>query len=131
MATTVATGRIVQIQGVVVDVEFPPGQLPDIYNALIVERPEGGRLVLEVQQHLGNDWVRAVAMSTTDGLKRGMPVIDTGEPIKVPVGPATLGRIFNVVGEPIDEQGPVPEDAPRWPIHRPAALGRSPLTSAS
>jgi len=96
MATQVATGRIVQIQGVVVDVEFPPGQLPDIYNALIVERPEGGRLVLEVQQHLGNDWVRAVAMSTTDGLKRGVPVIDTGEPIKVPVGPATLGRIFNL-----------------------------------
>lgn len=120
MTTKVATGRIVQIQGVVVDVEFPPGQLPDIYNALIVERSDGGRLVLEVQQHLGNDWVRAVAMSTTDGLKRGMPVIDTGEPIEVPVGPATLGRIFNVVGEPIDEQGPVPDDAPRWPIHRPA-----------
>lgn len=120
MATQVATGRIVQIQGVVVDVEFPPGQLPDIYNALVVERPEGGRLVLEVQQHLGNDWVRAVAMSSTDGLKRGMAVYDTGEPIKVPVGPATLGRIFNVVGDPIDEQGPPPEDAPRWPIHRPA-----------
>jgi len=120
MAQTVATGTIVQIQGVVVDVEFPPDQLPEIYNALVVEREGHEPLVLEVQQHLGNDWVRTVAMSTTDGLRRGMPVVDTGEPIKVPVGPPTLGRIFNVVGRPIDEQGPVPDDALRYPIHRPA-----------
>ncbi|MBX6753161.1 MAG: F0F1 ATP synthase subunit beta [Thermorudis peleae] len=120
MTTTVATGRIVQIQGVVVDVEFPPGHLPEIYNALVVEREGQEPLVLEVQQHLGNDWVRAVAMSTTDGLRRGMPVRDTGGPIMVPVGPVTLGRIFNVVGEPIDEQGPIPPDAERYPIHRPA-----------
>ncbi|WP_038039993.1 F0F1 ATP synthase subunit beta [Thermorudis peleae] len=120
MTTAVATGRIVQIQGVVVDVEFPPGHLPEIYNALVVEREGQEPLVLEVQQHLGNDWVRAVAMSTTDGLRRGMPVRDTGGPIMVPVGPVTLGRIFNVVGEPIDEQGPIPPDAERYPIHRPA-----------
>src|SRR5690606_13014351 len=101
MATSVATGKVVQIQGVVVDVEFPPDQLPEIYNALEIEREGDAPLVLEVQQHLGNDWVRAVAMSTTDGLRRGAPVLDTGAPIQVPVGPATLGRIFNVVGEPV------------------------------
>ncbi|ACZ38856.1 F0F1 ATP synthase subunit beta [Sphaerobacter thermophilus] len=119
MATTVATGRIVQITGAVVDVEFPPDQLPDIYNALEVEREGEEPLVLEVQQHLGNDWVRTVAMSSTDGLRRGMPVIDTGGPIKVPVGPATLGRIFNVVGRPVDD-GPPPQADVYYPIHRPA-----------
>jgi F-type H+-transporting ATPase subunit beta len=115
-----AVGKIVQIQGVVVDVEFPAEGLPEIYNALEVhiegsEKP----LICEVQQHLGNDWVRAVAMSTTDGLRRGADAVDTGQPIMVPVGPATLGRIFNVVGEPVDNAGPVDTDI-EYPIHRPA-----------
>src|SRR5512138_2653230 len=109
-----ATGKIVQITGAVIDVEFPPAQLPEIYNALdvdtkgtLAEVASGGRIVLEVQQHLGNDWVRTVAMSATDGLRRGMDVVDTGAPISVPVGDVTLGRLFNVVGRPIDEKGPV------------------------
>jgi F-type H+-transporting ATPase subunit beta len=115
-----AVGKIVQIQGVVVDVEFPSEGLPEIYNALEV-RVEGSDkpLICEVQQHLGNDWVRAVAMSTTDGLRRGADAVDTGGPIMVPVGPATLGRIFNVVGEPVDNAGPVETDI-EYPIHRPA-----------
>ena len=113
-----ATGKVVQVFGAVVDVEFPPEQLPHIYNAL--ETHFGGkRLMLEVQQHLGNNWIRAVAMSSTDGLKRENPVIDTGAPIKVPVGKETLGRIFNVLGEPIDEMGPV-ETEEKYSIHRPA-----------
>ena len=120
-----ATGRIVQIMGPVVDIEFPPDQLPEIYNAVEIPldggdgaSPTGRKLVCEVQQHLGNDWVRTVAMSSTDGLRRGMPAIDTGGPITVPVGEPCLGRIFNVVGEPIDERGPV-EATTRYPIHRP------------
>ena len=119
-----ATGRIVQIMGPVVDIEFPPDQLPEIYNAVEIPldggdgaSPTGRKLVCEVQQHLGNDWVRTVAMSSTDGLRRGMPAIDTGGPITVPVGEPCLGRIFNVVGEPIDERGPV-EATTRYPIHR-------------
>jgi F-type H+-transporting ATPase subunit beta len=104
--------------GPVVDVEFPQGELPDIYYA--VEIPKNGdKLVVEVQQHLGNDWVRCVAMDATDGLRRGMEAIDTGGPITVPVGPTTLGRIFNVLGEPIDNAGPV-EAEQYYPIHRPA-----------
>ena len=109
-------GRIVQVMGPVVDVEFPPDQLPEIYNGLEIPR-DGGKLVVEVQNHLGNDWVRTVAMDSTDGLRRGMEVIDTGVPITMPVGPNTLGRIFNVLGEPIDHLGPV-EAADRRPIHR-------------
>lgn len=101
------TGTILQITGVVVDCEFPSGQLPQIYDALITHLPDGTRLTLEVQQHIGDDRVRAVAMSTTDGLRRGQDVENTGQPIAVPVGAATLGRIFNVTGDPIDEQGPV------------------------
>src|SRR6476469_8489914 len=101
-----AEGKIVQITGPVIDVEFPPDNLPDIYNAIHVPL-EGGEgkpnmLVAEVQQHLGNDWVRAVVMGTTDGLRRGMTAIDTGEPITVPVGTPTLGRIFNVLGQTVD-----------------------------
>ena len=112
-----ATGKILQITGPVIDVEFPDGQLPEIYNAIEVTRDDGSILVLETQTHLGNDAVRAIAMSSTDGLRRGMDVVDTGQAIAVPVGPQTLGRIFNVVGEPIDQQGPV--DAPQTaPIHR-------------
>jgi F-type H+/Na+-transporting ATPase subunit beta len=116
---TGAAGTIVQITGAVVDVEFPPEQLPEIYNALQVTYEDGHVLTLEVQQHLGNDWVRAVAMSTTDGLRRGMQAVDIGAPITVPVGPETLGRLINVVGESIDQQGPV-EGKVSYPIHRPA-----------
>jgi F-type H+-transporting ATPase subunit beta len=112
-------GRIVQVRGAVVDVAFPEGDLPEIYYALHVPRPNRSLLVLEVQQHLGNGWVRCVAMDATDGLRRGDEVIDTGAPITVPVGPATLGRVFNVIGEAIDEQGPV-EALAHYPIHRPA-----------
>ncbi len=120
-----ATGKIIQITGPVVDIEFPPDQLPEIYNAVTIaldgnDANDGRRsLVLETQTHLGNDAVRAVAMSSTDGLRRGMDAVDTGGPITVPVGPATLGRIFNVVGEPIDEAGPVNNEQTA-PIHRPA-----------
>jgi F-type H+-transporting ATPase subunit beta len=121
MVTAVAgaAGTIVQVTGAVVDVEFPPEQLPEIYNALQVTFDDGHVLTLEVQQHLGNDWVRAVAMSTTDGLRRGMKAVDIGASITVPVGPETLGRILNVVGEPIDQAGPV-EVKTSYPIHRPA-----------
>jgi F-type H+-transporting ATPase subunit beta len=116
---TGATGVIVQITGVVIDVEFPAEQLPNIYDALETTLPDGTRLVLEVQQHLGDDRVRAVAMSTTDGLRRGQEVVATGQAITVPVGAATLGRIFNVTGDPIDEQGPV-EATEYRPIHQEA-----------
>jgi F-type H+/Na+-transporting ATPase subunit beta len=123
MATTtttqLATGKIVQIQGVVVDVEFPPDQLPEIFYALVVEREGDVPLTLEVQQHLGNDWVRTVAMSGTDGLRRGATVINTGDSIRVPVGESTLGRIFNVTGDPIDEAGEVKVEE-LYPIHRQA-----------
>ena len=117
-------GQVVQIAGGVVDVAFPEGVLPEIYSALEVMRDDnnGGEtenLVLETQQDLGNAWVRCVAMGSTEGLKRGLKVVDTGGPITVPVGPATLGRIFNVLGEPIDNVGPV-EAKERLPIHRPA-----------
>ncbi|MGN6483319.1 MAG: F0F1 ATP synthase subunit beta [Thermomicrobiales bacterium] len=114
-----ATGKIVQVTGVVVDIEFPPDQLPEIYNAVETTLPDGTTLVLEVQIHLGNDRVRAVAMSTTDGLRRGQDAVDTGKAIAVPVGPGTLGRIFNVTGEAIDEQGPIQATEFR-PIHRDA-----------
>ncbi len=117
--TTHANGTVVQVLGPVVDVQFPPDQLPEIYYALEVV-PEGGEpLTLEVQQHLGNDWVRTVAMSSTDGLRRGMDVKNMGAPITVPVGRETLGRILNVVGAPIDQAGPV-EAKVEYPIHRPA-----------
>ena len=112
-----SAGRIVQIIGPVLDVQFEEGQLPEIYQALSVKRDDGTLVIAEVQQHLGNSWVRAVAMSSTDGLRRGMEVLDTGSPITVPVGPETLGRLFNVVGEPIDGKGAV-KGARRDPIHR-------------
>ncbi len=114
-----ATGKVIQITGPVVDIEFPAGMLPAIHNAVEVRRGDGRTIVCEVQQHLGNNWVRSVAMTTTDGLARGSEAIDTGEAISVPVGEATLGRVFNVLGEPIDGKGPVAA-APRLPIHRPA-----------
>jgi F-type H+/Na+-transporting ATPase subunit beta len=114
-------GKIVQVIGPVVDVEFT-GKLPEIYNALTVEYTVGSDksiLTLEVQQHLGEGWVRAIAMSSNEGLKRGMEVIDTGAPISVPVGEGILGRVFNVLGEPVDERGPVTHSK-RYPIHRAA-----------
>jgi F-type H+-transporting ATPase subunit beta len=111
------TGRVVQIQGGVVDVAFPEGDLPEVYEALVIDRQDQSPLILEVQKHLGNSWVRTVAMDTTDGLQRGAGVESTGAPIMVPVGPATLGRIFNVLGEPVDNGGEVKYDQ-RYPIHR-------------
>ncbi len=119
-------GRIAQVIGPVVDVEFPPGSLPAIYNALEVTGKKiedifsySERLVLETAQHLGESRVRAVALSSTDGLTRGMEVVDTGHPIMIPVGPSTLGRIMNIIGEPVDKQGPLTSDT-MYPIHRPA-----------
>ena len=109
-------GRVVQIMGPVVDVEFSTGQLPGIYDAVEVPR-NGDKLVLEAQKHLGNDWVRCLAMGPTDGLQRGMAAFSTGDSIKVPVGPSTLGRMFNVLGEPIDERGQV-VTKDYYPIHR-------------
>ncbi len=118
------TGSIVQVIGAVVDVDFSKsGALPEIYNALEVAYQLDGRettLVLEVEQHLGDGWVRTVAMSTTDGLRRGMPVVDTGKPIAVPVGRQTLGRIFNVTGQVVDEKPDVADRTRLYPIHRPA-----------
>jgi F-type H+-transporting ATPase subunit beta len=114
-------GQVIQIQGSVVDVEFPEGELPGIYEALEIPRQGGESLVLEVEKHLGHNWVRCVSMDTTDGLQRGLPVTATGAPIMVPVGPKTLGRIFNVLGLPIDEKGSVVADQ-CYPIHRPAPL---------
>ena len=139
-----ANGKVVQIIGPVVDVEFPEGSLPAIYNALevlmsgaaaaenaavsddLTNAAEAAQsnghqtLVLEVQREMGNNWVRAVSMGPTDGLQRGTPVRDTGAPISVPVGEQTLGRIFNVLGQTVDNKGQVPADTPRLPIHRPA-----------
>ncbi len=117
-AAPAATGTVIAITGPVVDIQFPTGQLPAIFNAVTIERP-GNPLVAEVQQHLGNDWVRAVAMTTTDGLARGTRAIDQGAAISVPVGEQTLGRVFNVLGEPIDGKGPL-EGVERNPIHRAA-----------
>jgi F-type H+/Na+-transporting ATPase subunit beta len=118
-------GRITQVMGPVVDVEFPPGALPEIYTALRttnanIDKRENN-LVLEVAQHLGENSVRTIAMDATDGLRRDQPVVNTGDVIKVPVGPGTLGRIINVIGEPVDERGPIKSDK-FWPIHRPAPL---------
>ena len=120
-------GKVVQIIGPVLDVEFDPEGLPDIYNALSVESSgDNGnavRLIAEVQQHIGRGMVRAVSMTSTDGVTRGMDVVDTGSAITVPVGPPALGRILNVLGEPVDEMGPVVAEegeVERWPIHREA-----------
>jgi len=128
VATAGATGRIVQVMGPVIDVQFPPDQLPGIYNALELTLDDGTVLTLETQQHLGNDWVRAIAMSSTDGVRRGMDVLDTGDSISVPVGPETLGRILNVVGDPIDQAGPV-ESKQNYSIHRPAPSFEEQATS--
>src|ERR687886_968944 len=124
MATaTQQVGTIVQIIGPVVDVEFEAGHLPEIYNALRISARQDGQtvdIIAEVEQHLGENRVRAVAMKPTDGLQRGMQAVDLGEPLSVPVGPETLGRVLNVLGEPVDfPDRPVPAKQ-RWPIHRPA-----------
>jgi len=113
-------GKVVQVLGPVVDIKFEPGQLPEIYNAIKVEYPEQKiKLTLEVAQHLGNDTVRAVAMSSTDGMQRGMDAVNTGAPITIAVGPATLGRMVNVLGEAIDGEAEV-DRTHTYPIHRPA-----------
>ncbi|MER2600626.1 MAG: F0F1 ATP synthase subunit beta [Caldilineales bacterium] len=114
-----AVGRIISILGPVVDAEFAAGQLPEVYDSIEIPLEEGGALVCEVQQQLGDNRVRAVAMSSTDGLRRGMDVINTGAPISVPVGEETLGRLFNVLGQTLDS-GPVVKTAEKYPIHRPA-----------
>lgn len=116
---TKATGKIIQIIGPVLDIEFPPGKLPNIYNAVNITKDDGDVIVVEVAQHLGENAVRAVAMQTTDGLTRGMECEDTGGPITTPVGKETLGRVLNVLGEPVDEAGPI-NAKERWPIHRDA-----------
>jgi F-type H+-transporting ATPase subunit beta len=123
-------GHVVQVLGAVVDAKFPPEHLPGIYHALEIERGNGqDTLILEVQQHLGNDVVRTVAMDATDGLRRGQVAIDTGTAITVPVGPASLGRIFNVLGRPVDGLGPVKSDT-YYPIHRPAPEFKDQVTEA-
>ncbi|MDO5471747.1 MAG: F0F1 ATP synthase subunit beta [Akkermansia sp.] len=126
------TGKIVQIIGAVVDVDFSQSEMPAIYNALTVDyevEGEARQLVLEVEQHLTDGWARTVAMSATDGLKRGMEVIDTGAPISVPVGPKVLGRIFNVLGETVDEKGQL-DGVKRYPIHREAPTLEEQATSS-
>ncbi|MBW0001215.1 MAG: F0F1 ATP synthase subunit beta [Verrucomicrobia bacterium] len=127
-------GTIVRVVGPVVDADFSGApELPKIFDALTVEYPLDGqtnKLVLEVQQNVGDHWVRAIAMSSTEGLKRGMPIYDTGAPISVPVGEGVLGRVLNVIGEPVDERGPIQFEQ-RFPIHRPAPSLLDQDTSAS
>lgn len=114
-------GKVVQILGGVVDVEFPAENLPDVYEAIEVPRENDNPLILEVQKHLGDHWFRTVAMDSTDGLQRGRPAYATGAPIQVPVGENTLGRVFNVLGRPVDGKDPVPASS-YYPIHRPAPV---------
>ena len=114
-----ATGKVVQVIGTVVDVEFPPDQLPKIFNALEVEI-SGQKTILEVEQHTGNNWVRCLSLGATEGLQRGVDVVDTGLPITVPVGQAALGRLFDVTGTPLDNLAPMSPNQERWAIHRPA-----------
>ena len=127
-------GKVVQVIGPVVDVEFEPDKLPELLTALSIETGGNGgppvSVVCEVQQHIGRNQVRAVAMSSTDGLVRGTKVVDTDAPISVPVGEAALGRILNVLGEPVDDGAPIPDDVERWPIHRqpPAFVDLEPKT---
>ena len=126
------TGKIVQIIGAVVDVDFSQAQMPALFNALTVDYEVDGKptqLTLEVEQHLEDGWARTVAMSSTDGLKRGMTVVDTGSPISVPVGPQVLGRIFNVLGETVDEKGQL-DGVKRYPIHREAPTLEEQSTSS-
>ena len=128
-----ANGRVLQVMGPVVDVEFPPGELPEVFTALRLSNPgiddREGNLVIEVAQHLGENTVRCIAMDSTDGLTRGQPVVNTGDKIRVPVGPGTLGRIMNVIGEPVDERGPI-QTTESSPIHRAAPEFVEQATSA-
>ena len=110
-------GKVVQVIGTVVDVEFPPEQLPTLFNALVIDQ-SGEKLTLEVEQHVGNNWVRCLALGPTEGLSRGTEAVDTENPVMVPVGQETLGRLFNVMGEPLDNLGPI-ESPEHWSIHRP------------
>jgi F-type H+-transporting ATPase subunit beta len=112
-----AKGKVVQVIGTVVDIEFPPDELPALFNAIEITT-DGAKIVLEAQEHVGNNWVRCLSLAPTDGLGRGVEAIDTGKALAVPVGRATLGRLFNIMGEPMDELGPV-EAKERWPVHRP------------
>ena len=112
-----AKGKVVQVIGSVVDIEFPSDALPALFNAIEIKKDDGTKLVLEAQAHVGNNWVRCLSFVPTDGLARGVEAVDTGAPIKVPVGPASLGRIFNVMGEPLDNIGEV-KATERWSIHR-------------
>ncbi|GAG34335.1 unnamed protein product, partial [marine sediment metagenome] len=111
-----AKGKVVQVIGTVVDIEFPPDELPELFNTIEITTDEG-KAVFEAQEHIGNNWVRCLALSPTEGLARGAEAIDTGVPLSVPVGRATLGRLFNVLGEPLDNLGEVKTEE-RWPIHR-------------
>ena len=113
-----AQGSVVQVIGTVVDIEFPPGEIPGLFNAVNITTTSGLVVVCEVQQHLGNNWVRTLAMDTTDGMKRGDVADDTGQAIAVPVGETSLGRLFNVTGNPLDDLGDLPAGTERWPIHR-------------
>ena len=112
-----ATGKVVQVIGTVVDVEFPPDGLPALFNAIEIIR-DVGKVVLEAQEHVGNNWVRCLSLSPTEGLARGAEAVDTGAPISVPVGRPALGRLFNVLGVPLDNLGEVKAEQ-YWPIHRP------------
>ena len=123
------TGKITQIISAVIDVKFPEGELPEINDAIEIIRADKTKLVVEVAQHLGDDTVRCIALGPTDGLVRGMDAVATGAPISVPVGEETLGRIFNVLGEPIDN-GEAPATKERMPIHRPAPSFEEQATSS-
>jgi F-type H+-transporting ATPase subunit beta len=128
VTTATKTGTVAQVIGTVVDVEFPADALPGIYNAVEIQSGDN-KIVAEVQQHLGNNWARVLAMEGTEGVRRGDPVVDSGKPISVPVGEPTLGRIFNVLGEPLDDQGAI-TGAEEWPIHRdPPALEEQQATA--
>ena len=120
MADKTVIGKVAQIVGAVLDVKFKEGELPEINEAIRIPTNDGGELVVEVSQHLGDDTVRCIAMGSTDGLVRGMDAIATGAAISVPVGENTLGRMFNVLGQPIDEKEDVSANAKRMPIHREA-----------
>ena len=123
-----AEGRVAQVIGTVVDVEFPAENLPALYNAVELDN-NGKPLIVEVEQHIGNNWVRCLAMDITDGLQRGARAVDTGRPIAVPVGKPTLGRLFNVLGVPLDTLGEL-KDVITWPIHRAAPAFDEQETSA-
>jgi len=111
-----AKGKVAQVIGTVVDIEFPPDELPALFNAVEIQMGKG-KIVLEVQDHLGNNWVRCLSLAPTDGLERGAVATDTGAALKVPVGRATLGRLFDVMGNPLDKLGEV-KTTEKWPIHR-------------